>query len=83
MLQAAFSKKIAIPSVHIIGDADVVVTPAASERLAQVFQAPALFLRHSRGHAVAKLPKEAEAALADFLEARVAEAVAGTPLAKF
>lgn len=61
-----------MPSVHIIGDADAVVRPAASERLAQAFQEPTLVLRHGRGHTVSKLPEEEEARLEEFLR-RMAE----------
>lgn len=74
-LAAAFSRKITTPSVHIIGDADVVVRPAASERLAQAFQPPTLVLRHPKGHTIAKLPEEAEAQLGAFLRGAVEGAV--------
>lgn len=57
----------AMPSLHVIGDADTAVPPADSLALAAMFESPVV-VRHSGGHVV-PATVEVRTALAEFLAA--------------
>jgi predicted esterase len=61
-----------LPSVHIIGESDVVIPSSRSERLASVFKNP-LILRHSGGHIIPGNPQLRDGFVA-FLQERARDA---------
>ena len=61
------------PSLHIIGEADKVVPPPASERAAARCFVHPVVARHPRGHVVPKLEGDAAETVREFFLARVRE----------
>ena len=61
------------PSLHIIGEADRVVPPPASERAAARCFVDAVIARHPRGHVVPRLEGDAAETVRQFFLARVRE----------
>jgi acetyl esterase/lipase len=66
-----------LPSLHLIGRADALVSTDDSRALASAFQHPTI-IEHDGGHVIASTP-EVRAAVASFLEERLKEQ--GSPLA--
>lgn len=63
---ALFATKLALPSVHVMGQSDGIIPMGQSRRLAERFARP-LVLEHSGGHVVPAVPSITEP-LAEFLK---------------